>query len=365
MIQRVILSAGGTGGHIFPAIAVANEIKKRNPSVEILFVGAEGRMEMQKVPEAGYPIKGLWIAGFQRSLDWRNLLLPFKIVSSLLAARKIIKSFNPEIVVGFGGYASAAVLTAASLSRIPTVIQEQNSSAGITNKILGRWVKKVCVAYDGMDLSFPKHKIVKTGNPIREDLKTIAYSPQKAREKIGFKEEGPMVLVMGGSLGARAINEAIAALLPKFEESNYNLLWQTGNTQIEKYKPYESTRVKIVPFINNMALCYNAADLVVCRAGALTLSELTALGKPSILIPSPYVAEDHQTRNAVQLFNNQACMFLTENECMEALPTVLFGCIENKDVLEKIGKSAKKMALPHATESIVDELEKTLQMDKK
>lgn len=363
MIQRVILSAGGTGGHIFPAIAVANEIKKRNPNAEILFVGAQGRMEMQKVPEAGYPIKGLWISGLQRSLDWRNVLLPFKIIHSLVEARKIIKGFQPEIVVGFGGYASAAVLTAAAYSGIPTVIQEQNSYAGITNKLLGKWAHKVCVAYDGMDVSFPASKIVKTGNPIREDLKIIAYSREKAREKLGFPPNKPMILVMGGSLGARAINEAIEILIPHLKEKSLNLLWQTGTTHYETYAVHSSENIKVVPFLNNMALAYNAADLVVCRAGALTLSEITALGKASILIPSPYVAEDHQTRNAIQLFNNKACMLLTEKEAKEGLPTVLFGCIEKQEVLLTLENAAQKMALPQATQSIVDELEKTILMD--
>ncbi|MEN9523800.1 MAG: undecaprenyldiphospho-muramoylpentapeptide beta-N-acetylglucosaminyltransferase, partial [Bacteroidota bacterium] len=301
MPKKFIISGGGTGGHIFPAVAIANALKKNIPDCEILFVGAEGRMEMQKVPEAGYAIKGLPIAGLQRSMDFNNLLLPFKVVKSVTMAVQIISEFKPDVAIGVGGYASAPLLFAAKLKGVPYVIQEQNSYAGITNKILGKWAKKICVAYDGMDKFFPKEKIVFTGNPVRATISGSKVTKNEALQFFDLQENKKTILVIGGSLGARTINQSIDAGIDFFAQNNYQLIWQTGKSFFEKSKQTidalvplsngEGLGVRSFDFIKQMDNAYAAADIIISRAGALSVSELCIVGKPCVLVPSPNVAE--------------------------------------------------------------------------
>ena len=292
--HKVIISGGGTGGHIFPAIAIANALQKRLPDLEILFIGAQGRMEMEKVPKAGYRIEGLPIAGLQRSLSLKNLSLPFKVINSLMKATSIIKSFKPDVVVGVGGYASGPVLFAAALKGIPTLIQEQNSYAGITNKILGKRARKICVAYEGMDKFFAKDKIVITGNPVRKDILDLAGKKPAGQKYFGLDANRKTILIIGGSLGARTINESVLAGLNELVAADVQLLWQAGNRYYESVAKavmgYEE-KVKVKEFIERMDLAYAVADLVISRAGALSIAELCVTGKPSVLVPSPNVAE--------------------------------------------------------------------------
>ena len=292
-MKRFIISGGGTGGHIFPAIAIADELKRRLPDAEILFVGAKDRMEMQKVPQAGYPIEGLWISGLQRKLSWQNLLFPLKFISSLLKSRSIIKRFKPDAVIGTGGFASGAVVKVAGQMGIPTFIQEQNSYAGITNKMLAKNAHKICVAYDAMEQFFPKKKIVKTGNPIRDGLLNIAQYRSEGLSYFHLDSQRKTLLVLGGSLGARRINQLIEQQLPLFEQLGVQVLWQCGKLYYEEYKKYNSEQVRVLAFIDRMELAYAAADVIISRAGASSVSELCVVGKPVIFIPSPNVAEDH------------------------------------------------------------------------
>lgn len=359
MLERVIISGGGTGGHIFPAIAIANEIRRRNPSSEILFIGALGRMEMEKVPQAGFKIIGLPIAGIQRKLTLKNLLVPFKLLKSLFMARKIISDFKPQAVVGVGGYASAAVLYAASGMGIPCLIQEQNSYAGLTNKILGKRVKKICVAYDGMERFFPADKIVMTGNPVRPEIfDAKSMSMSEAKKSLCFDENKLLLLVIGGSLGARTINESIQAGLDKLSSSDIQLFWQTGKHFNADTKGIE--HVKASTFISDMKTAYAAADLVVSRAGAISVSELCILGKPSILVPSPNVSEDHQTRNALSLTDKQAAILVKDSEARANLVNKVVETMQDKDLLKALGLRIGELSKPDALIEIVNTLEKTL-----
>ncbi|RPG38112.1 MAG: undecaprenyldiphospho-muramoylpentapeptide beta-N-acetylglucosaminyltransferase [Muricauda sp. TMED12] len=357
---RFILSGGGTGGHIYPAVAIANELKRRYPDAEFLFVGAKDKMEMEKVPQAGYEIKGLWISGIQRKLTLKNLMFPFKLISSLLEARKIVKQFKPHVAIGTGGFASGPLLKMAESSGIPCVLQEQNSFAGITNKLLAGKAEKICVAYDGMERFFPKEKIIKTGNPIRTDLVDVKAGKQEAATFFGLNVDKKTILVLGGSLGARRINQLIEKELGFFEEKGLQILWQCGKLYYEEYKKYDSDSVKVLAFVNRMDLAYAAADVIISRAGAGSVSELCLVGKPVIFIPSPNVAEDHQTQNAKALVAQDAAIMLRESELdveFEHSFSDLIGSEENK---KKLGKNIKKMAMPKATEHIVDEIEKLL-----
>ena len=353
-MKRFIISGGGTGGHIFPAIAIADELKRRLPDAEILFVGAKDRMEMQKVPQAGYPIKGLWISGLQRKLSWQNLLFPLKFISSLLKSRSIIKRFKPDAVIGTGGFASGAVVKVAGQMGIPTFIQEQNSYAGITNKMLAKNAHKICVAYDAMEQFFPKEKIVKTGNPIRDGLLNIAQYRSEGLSYFHLDSQRKTLLVLGGSLGARRINQLIEQQLPLFEQLGVQVLWQCGKLYYEEYKKYNSEQVRVLAFIDRMELAYAAADVIISRAGASSVSELCVVGKPVIFIPSPNVAEDHQTKNARAIADKQAAILLRESELNEQFANTFSKLIADEAQQEALSAHIKALAQPNATKDIVN-----------
>lgn len=353
-MKRFIISGGGTGGHIFPAIAIADELKRRLPEAEILFVGAKDRMEMQKVPQAGYPIEGLWISGLQRKLSWQNLLFPLKFISSLLKSRSIIKRFKPDAVIGTGGFASGAVVKVAGQMGIPTFIQEQNSYAGITNKMLAKNAHKICVAYDAMEQFFPKEKIVKTGNPIRDGLLNIAEYRSEGLSYFHLDSQQKTLLVLGGSLGARRINQLIEQQLPLFEQLGVQVLWQCGKLYYEEYKKYNSEQVRVLAFIDRMELAYAAADVIISRAGASSVSELCVVGKPVIFIPSPNVAEDHQTKNARAIADKQAAILLRESELNEQFANTFSKLIADEAQQEVLSAHIKALAQPNATKDIVN-----------
>ncbi len=354
---RFILSGGGTGGHIYPAIAIANELKLRFPGAEFLFVGARGRMEMEKVPQAGYKIEGLWISGIQRKITLKNLLFPLKLISSLIRSRGILNRFKPDVVIGTGGFASGPLLRMAAAKGIPSVLQEQNSIAGITNKWLAPRADKVCVAYDKMERFFPKNKIVKTGNPVRDHILTADSDPGTSREFFKLDRERPTLLIIGGSLGSRRINELIASKLGYFESEGFQLIWQCGRTYLKTYETCRSRYVRVFDFINRMDLAYDAADIIISRAGAGSVSELCIVGKPVLFIPSPNVAEDHQTRNAEALVLKKAALMLKESELEQNFEAV-FSRMNTSDVERKqLRTEIKKLALPDATIEIVDQIE--------
>ena len=353
-MKRFIISGGGTGGHIFPAIAIADELKRRLPDAEILFVGAKDRMEMQKVPQAGYPIEGLWISGLQRKLSWQNLLFPLKFISSLLKSRSIIKRFKPDAVIGTGGFASGAVVKVAGQMGIPTFIQEQNSYAGITNKMLAKNAHKICVAYDAMEQFFPKEKIVKTGNPIRDGLLNIGEYRSEGLSYFHLDSQQKTLLILGGSLGARRINQLIEQQLPLFEQLGVQVLWQCGKLYYEEYKKYNSEQVRVLAFIDRMELAYAAADVIISRAGASSVSELCVVGKPVIFIPSPNVAEDHQTKNARAIADKQAAILLRESELNEQFGNTFSKLIADEAQQEALSAHIKALAQPNATKDIVN-----------
>jgi UDP-N-acetylglucosamine--N-acetylmuramyl-(pentapeptide) pyrophosphoryl-undecaprenol N-acetylglucosamine transferase len=359
---KVLISGGGTGGHIYPAIAIANEIKARYPEAVFLFVGAKDKMEMVKVPEAGYEIKGLWIAGLQRKLTLKNLMFPIKLIHSLFKANKIIRKFKPDVVIGTGGFASGPTLIRASKKGIPTLIQEQNSYPGITNKLLSKRAKVICVAYDGLDRFFPVEKIVKTGNPVRQDLLKV-YKKKKVKEANDFfevKKKKVTVLVLGGSLGARRINQLIEEHLPFFKEQKIQLIWQCGKLYFEEYKKHHALKnVQVHQFLNRMDLAYAAADIIISRAGASSVSELCIVGKPTIFIPSPNVAEDHQTKNAKSISDKHAAILLKESE-LETFPIVFETLLKDEGKQENLKENMMALALPGATNRIVNEIEKLL-----
>lgn len=353
-MKKFIISGGGTGGHIFPAIAIANELKQRIPEAEILFVGAKDRMEMQKVPQAGYPIEGLWIAGIQRKLTFQNLLFPLKFICSMLKSRQIIKRFRPDAVIGTGGFASGAVVKVAAQMGIPTFIQEQNSYAGITNKMLAKQAKKICVAYDDMEKFFPKEKIVKTGNPIREGLLHVQQHLPQALEAFALNPDKKTLLVLGGSLGARRINQLVEEHLPLFAELGVQVLWQCGKLYYDEYKKYDSQQVKVYAFIDRMEWAYALADVIISRAGASSVSELCVVGKPVIFIPSPNVAEDHQTKNAQAIANKQAAILLRENELGTLFADTFTNLINSEQQQASLAAHIRLLAQPNATKEIVD-----------
>ncbi len=327
---KVIISGGGTGGHIYPAIAIANAVKAKRPDAEILFIGAEGKMEMEKVPQAGYKIIGLPIAGLQRRLTLKNLKVPFLLLKSLNKAKKIIKDFRPDVAVGVGGYASGPTLKTAEKLNIPTVLQEQNSYPGITNKLLAKKANIICVAYDNMERFFPKDKILLTGNPVRQDILNLSHKRNEALAYFNLKNELQTVLVIGGSLGARTINQVIEKMLPYFKENNIQLIWQTGKYYAEKAKQavneINAETIITMPFISRMDYAYAAANIVISRAGALSVSEIAVAKKPAIFIPSPNVAEDHQTKNAMALVNHHAAIMVKDDEAQAKLKNELDIC---------------------------------------
>ncbi|MFC4723376.1 undecaprenyldiphospho-muramoylpentapeptide beta-N-acetylglucosaminyltransferase [Geojedonia litorea] len=358
---RIILSGGGTGGHIFPAIAIANELKSRFPDAQFLFVGASDKMEMEKVPEAGYKIEGLWISGIQRKLTLKNLIFPLKLILSLLRARKIINDFKPDVAIGTGGFASGPLLQVAATKRIPTLIQEQNSYPGITNKLLSKKVDKICVAYDGLERFFPKKKIIKTGNPIRLDLLDIEDKSIMAKDAFKLKHGKHTLLVLGGSLGARRINQLIEKELEFFQTQNVQVIWQCGKLYYNEYKHYNNfDSVQVHAFLNNMHLAYAAADVIISRAGASSVSELCIVGKPVIFIPSPNVAEDHQTKNAMAIVDKEAAILIKESDLEVDFENKFSQLIASTERQEQLSASIKTLALVNATKDIVNEVEKLL-----
>jgi UDP-N-acetylglucosamine--N-acetylmuramyl-(pentapeptide) pyrophosphoryl-undecaprenol N-acetylglucosamine transferase len=354
---RFILSGGGTGGHIYPAIAIANELKKRHPKAKFLFVGARDRMEMEKVPLAGYKIEGLWISGLQRKLTLKNLMFPFKLISSLIKAGKIVSKFKPHVVVGTGGFASGPLLKIASSRGIPCVLQEQNSYAGITNKLLKDKVAKICVAYDGMEAFFPSQKIIKTGNPVREDLEELTGDRSEALHFFTLRASKPILLILGGSLGSRRINQLIEQKLDYFERLGFQLIWQCGKLYYKEYKKYNSDSVKVMDFMNRMDHAYTATDFIISRAGAGSVSELCIVGKPVLFIPSPNVAEDHQTKNAMALVKEHAALIVMEKDLDNEFEHVFSNLFQSVPKQEELKVNIKKLAMPNATKHIVDEIE--------
>jgi len=357
---KFILSGGGTGGHIYPAIAIANELKRRYPDAEFLFVGAKDRMEMEKVPQAGYKIEGLWITGIQRKLTLKNLLFPIKLISSLMKANSIVSKFKPHAVIGTGGFASGPLLKMATVKGVPCLLQEQNSFAGITNKLLKDKVAKICVAYEGMEKFFPKEKIVLTGNPVRSDLVELKATKVEALAYFDLDANKKTLLVLGGSLGARRINQLVADHLEYFEEQGLQVIWQCGKGYFESYKSHESATIKVHAFLNTMDKAYVAADFIISRAGAGAVSELCLVGKPTFFIPSPVVAEDHQTMNASSLVGHDAAIMIREKELDEQFKTVFESVIESPEKQIELSKNIKALALPNATADICDEIEKIL-----
>ncbi len=354
------MSGGGTGGHIFPAIAIANALKAKLPEADILFVGARGKMEMEKVPAAGFPIEGLWISGFQRSMDLQNLLFPLKVLRSLREAGKIVKRFQPDIAIGTGGYASGPLLYAATRRRIPALILEQNSYPGMTNRLLGRRVNKICVGYEGMEDYFPADKIVVTGSPIRKEILEMKATREEGRSAFELKGTSPVLLIIGGSQGARRINQAILDHMETILEAGVNLLWQTGKYSFEKAKKAVAEkgleeRVKVTEFIQRMDLAYAAADLIVSRAGAIAIAEITEVRKPAIYVPLPSAAEDHQTKNAQTLVKGHAAVMVSENELDEKLVGVIHDLIKTESDRLVMVQNLKRFSHPDATDHIVEE----------
>lgn len=351
---KFILSGGGTGGHIYPAIAIANELKLQFPDAEFLFVGAKDKMEMQKVPQAGYEIKGLWIAGLQRKLTLQNMMFPLKLASSLLESKRIIKQFKPNVVIGTGGFASGPLLQAAGSAGIPTVVQEQNSFPGITNKLLSKKANAICVAYENLERFFPKEKIVLTGNPVRQDLIDIDSKRDEAITFYGLDPNKKTLLVLGGSLGARKINQLIEKELQNFLSQNVQIIWQCGKLYFEEYKKFNQLNVKVIDFIERMDFVYASADVIISRAGASSVSELCIVGKPVIFIPSPNVAEDHQTKNAQAIVDAKGAILLKEIQLENEFSIVFEALLKDEGKQQQLSANIKKLARPDATKQIVE-----------
>lgn len=357
---KFILSGGGTGGHIYPAIAIANELKSRFPDAEFLFVGAQDKMEMQKVPQAGYKIKGLWISGIQRRLTLDNSLFPLKLMASLLKSRTIIREFKPDVVIGTGGFASGPLLQVAAMAGIPTVIQEQNSYPGITNKWLSKKANKICVAYENLERFFPKNKLILTGNPVRQDLIDIESKRDEAIQFFNLDSKKKTLLVLGGSLGARRVNQLIEKELKNLISQNVQVIWQCGKLYFEDYKKYNEGDVQVMAFIERMDLVYAAADIVISRAGASSVSELCIVGKPVIFIPSPNVAEDHQTKNAQAIVDRKGAIMLKETELDSQFGLVFEALLKDQGKQNQLSENIKLLAKPEATKQIVDEIVKLI-----
>ncbi|WP_016989692.1 undecaprenyldiphospho-muramoylpentapeptide beta-N-acetylglucosaminyltransferase [Flavobacterium sp. ACAM 123] len=357
---KFILSGGGTGGHIYPAIAIANELKLRFPDAEFLFVGSKDKMEMQKVPQAGFQIKGLWIAGLQRKITLQNLIFPLKLGDSLWKAKKIIREFNPDVVIGTGGFASGPLLKMASMMGFPTVIQEQNSYPGITNKLLSKKADIICVAYENLERFFSKEKMVVTGNPVRKDLIEIEDKREAAIDYFNLNGNKKTLLVLGGSLGARRINQLIEKELENIQNQNVQIIWQCGKLYFEDYKKYNSNAVQVIAFIERMDLVYAASDIIISRAGASSVSELAIVGKPVIFIPSPNVAEDHQTKNAKAIVDKKGALLMKESELETEFSLVFEALLKDKGKQSQLSENIKRLAMPEATQKIADEIVKLI-----
>lgn len=368
MALRVIISGGGSGGHIFPAIAIAQSLQKMHPDVELLFVGAKGKMEMEKIPKAGYDIEGLWISGFQRKLSLKNLTFPFKVLSSIFKSRQILKRFKPDLAIGVGGFASGPLLQTAAWSGIPTLIQEQNSYPGITNKILSKRVNKICVAYDGLNRFFPENKIIMTGNPVRAAISEAKFDKEAGLKHFGLSPDKKVVFATGGSLGARGMNEGIKSCLDTFRENNVQLLWQTGKIYFEEMqKEITADDKDFTPlsFVDRMDLAYAAADVIIARAGALTISELTFAKKPVILLPSPNVAEDHQTHNAMALVKKNAALMMTDKEAVYDLAPQVMDVLNNGPESARLSNTINELAIGDAADRIAREALKLVKTNTK
>ena len=371
---KFILSGGGTGGHIYPAVAIANELKSRFPDAEFLFVGAKDKMEMQKVPQAGYEIEGLWIAGLQRKITLQNAMFPFKLINSLWKSRSIIKEFKPDVVIGTGGFASGPLLQMSNMLNIPTLIQEQNSYPGITNKLLSKKAHKICVAYENLGRFFPKSKMILTGNPVRQDLIDIESKRAEAIQYFNLDANKKTLLVLGGSLGARRVNQLIEKELKNFQAQDVQVIWQCGKFYFDDYNKYNSpltpeggieedknsNNVQVLAFIDRMDLVYAAADIVISRAGASSVSELCIVGKPVIFIPSPNVAEDHQTKNAQSIVDRKGALMIKESELDSLFGLVFEALLKDQGKQIQLSKNIKHLALPNATKQIVDEIVKLI-----
>ena len=358
---RFLLSGGGTGGHIYPAVAIADELRKRYPDASFLFVGARDRMEMEKVPQAGYEIRGLRISGLERKISWKNLVFPFKLIGSLMKANAIVREFKPHLVIGTGGYASGPTLRMAAARGVPCVLQEQNSFAGITNKWLAKKASRVFVAYEGMDRFFPRETLRLTGNPVRSALTGSAPDPDMARVAMGLKAGKKTLLVLGGSLGARRINQLVEKELGFLQQMGIQILWQCGRGYFETYRKYESENVQVRAFIRDMGAAFAAADLIISRAGAGSVSELCLVGKPVLFIPSPNVAEDHQRKNAEAIVGRDAAVMLLESELDTAFEKTFGDLVSDPERMKHLGENIKGLARPNATRDIVDEIERLLE----
>ena len=359
---KFILSGGGTGGHIYPAIAIANELKLRFPDAEFLFVGAKDKMEMEKVPQAGYKITGLWIAGLHRKLTLQNIMFPLKVTDSLLKSRKILKEFKPDVVIGTGGFASGPLLQMANTLQIPTVIQEQNSFPGITNKLLSKKAKVICVAYEHLERFFPKDKIVLTGNPIRQDLLDIASKRREAIRHFNLNPNKKTLLILGGSLGARRLNRLIEKEIYNIVSKDIQIIWQCVKLYYHDYNHFtDGQTVQVMSFIDRMDLVYAAADFIISRAGASSVSELCLVGKPVIFIPSPNVAEDHQTKNAKAIVNKNGAILIKESELDATFEPTFANLVLDANLQKELSDNIKKLAKPHATKDIVEQIVKLIE----
>lgn len=360
--QKFIISGGGTGGHIFPAIAIANAIKKKMPDADILFVGAEGKMEMEKVPQAGYPIKGLTIAGFQRGSIFKNISLPFKIANSLFGAYRLLRSFNPAVAIGVGGYASGPLLKVAGWLNIPTVIQEQNAVPGLTNRLLSEKAKLICAAYDEIVKVYPGKNVVITGNPIRNEIVAQKINKDDAYAYFGLAKNKKTILIIGGSLGARTFNQTVRQNIDMLAVSEYQFIWQTGKLYFDEYSPLAAGKnnIKCVQFIDKMDYAYSIADVVISRGGAMSIAELQVLGKPTVFVPSPNVTDDQQTKNVAALVNKNAAIMVKDNEAITSLFPIAFSLAEDVEKQKTLAANMQKMGIDNAAERIADEIFKLI-----
>lgn len=361
---RILIGGGGTGGHVFPAIAIADALKEKHPQMEFLFVGAEGKMEMQKVPEAGYVIEGLPVAGFQRRITLKNLSFFSKLLRSMIRSRKIIRDFGPDLAVGVGGYASGPILKAAARKGIPILIQEQNSYAGVTNRLLAKWARTICVAYENMERYFPAQRIVLTGNPVRQHLLKLKPKPEEAYREFRLEKGRKVCLLVGGSLGARTLNQSFLEGLDKLDRKDLSVLWQCGSFYQEdveeKVRASGLQNIRVLAFISRMDLAYGVADLIVSRAGALSISELSIVGKPAILVPSPNVAEDHQTHNATSLVSKNAALMIPDSKARDLLVDRMLSLLDNEKEQQQLSANIKQLAIGDASERIAAEVYKIL-----